>query len=65
MTDSTSALPRDLVEAAEREGRTGWLAHAAGHRRPAGRAWSLTVEPPFQPGGQTAWVAPVRDRAAA
>ena len=27
------------------------------------RAWSLTVEAPSQPGGQTAWVAPVLDRA--
>jgi len=29
------------------------------------RAWSLTVRVPFEPGGQTAWVAPVRDRAGA
>jgi streptomycin 6-kinase len=28
-------------------------------------AWSLTVGAPFQPGGQTAWVAPVRDAAGA
>jgi streptomycin 6-kinase len=56
-------LPRHLVAAAEQEGRTAWLvtlpatvAHLAG-------TWSLTVGPPFQPGGQTAWVAPVRDRA--
>jgi hypothetical protein len=27
--------------------------------------WSLTVGDPFQPGGQTAWVAPARDRSGA
>jgi streptomycin 6-kinase len=48
-------LPPALVAAAEDEGRTGWLA----------RAWSLTVEAPFVPGGQTAWVAPVRLRTGA
>src|SRR3954451_12885151 len=29
------------------------------------RAWSLRVEAPFAPGGQTAWVAPVRDHTGA
>ena len=35
MTDPTP-VPRNLVEAAEREGRTAWLGTVAGHRRPAG-----------------------------
>jgi hypothetical protein len=54
-------LPRNLVAAAEAEGRTTLPATVA---RLAG-AWSLTVGAPFQPGGQTAWVAPVRNRAGA
>src|SRR4051794_5369637 len=55
-------LPPDLVTAARREGRTGWLATLpASVARPA-RAWALRVEAPFAPGGQTAWVAPARDR---
>src|SRR4051794_13161054 len=56
-------LPRDLVAAAEQDGRTGWLATLPATVARLARAWSLTVEPPFQPGGQTAWVAPARDRA--
>ncbi|HEY4605501.1 MAG TPA: hypothetical protein VIH08_14325, partial [Blastococcus sp.] len=56
-------LPRDLVAAAEQDGRTGWLTTLPATVARLARAWSLTVEPPFQPGGQTAWVAPARDRA--
>ncbi len=34
-----------------------------GHRRaPLRETWSLIIEAPFRPGGQTAWVTPVRDR---
>ena len=59
-------LPGKLVQAAEAEGWQGWLATAL----PAalGQAlqmWSLTVGEPFQPGGQTAWVAPARDASGA
>jgi streptomycin 6-kinase len=55
------ALPRNLVTAAAHEGRQAWLATTL----PAviGEAqdrWSITVGEPFQPGGQTAWVAPAR-----
>src|SRR3954468_7879926 len=56
-------LPPDLVAAAEQEGRTAWLATLPATVAHLAEAWSLTVGPPFQPGGQTAWVAPVRDRA--
>ena len=56
-------LPSALVEAADRDGRTAWLATLPTVVARATRAWSLTVETPFRPGGQTAWVAPVRDRA--
>ncbi|WP_051516002.1 hypothetical protein [Candidatus Blastococcus massiliensis] len=56
-------LPAALVAAAEAEGRTAWLATLPGTVARLARAWSLTVEAPFAPGGRTAWVAPVRDRA--
>jgi streptomycin 6-kinase len=55
-------LPPALVAAAADEGRTGWLATLPGTVARLSRAWSLTVQAPFIPGGQTAWVAPVRDR---
>jgi streptomycin 6-kinase len=59
------ALPRNLVEAAEQEGRADWLATLPGAVARLAEGWALTVGAPFQPGGQTAWVAPVRDRAGA
>jgi streptomycin 6-kinase len=56
-------LPRNLVEAARQEGREAWLdGLLAAVGRLASR-WSLSVEAPFQPGGQTAWVAPGHDAA--
>ncbi len=58
-------LPRNLVAAAEREGRAAWLAMLPATVARLAQAWSLSLEAPFQPGGQTAWVAPVRDRAGA
>jgi len=58
-------LPRNLVAAAGQEGRTAWLATLPATAARLARAWSLTLGAPFQPGGQTAWVAPVRDRAGA
>ena len=54
------------MHAAEAEGRQGWLVTALpatlGQVVPM---WSLTVGEPFQPGGQTAWVAPARDASGA
>ena len=64
-TPRSLPLPRNLVAAAGREGRTVWLATLPALAARLARAWSLTVGAPFQPGGQTAWVAPVRDRAGA
>src|SRR3954451_19546993 len=58
-------LPRALVAAAEAEHRTPWLATVPVTVARLARTWSLTVEAPFQPGGQTAWVAPARNRAGA
>jgi streptomycin 6-kinase len=58
------SLPSNLVRAARSESRQPWLTTVL----PAIVAqtrdrWSLTVGEPFQPGGQTAWVAPARDAA--
>ena len=65
MTGSTFPLPRALVAAAEREGRTSWLATLPATVARLCDEWSLTAGAPFSPGGQTAWVAPVRDAAGA
>jgi streptomycin 6-kinase len=60
------SLPRNLAEAAHAEGRQDWLTSVlpavVGQVR---ERWSLTIGEPFQPGGQTAWVAPARDGAGA
>jgi streptomycin 6-kinase len=53
--------PRHLEEAARREGRTGWLGTLPDTLRQVAELWSLEVQEPFQPGGSSAWVAPVRD----
>lgn len=55
------ALPQNLVEAPEIDGRTTWLASLPQSVSEIASRWSLTVGDPFQPGGETAWVAPVRD----
>jgi streptomycin 6-kinase len=49
----------------EREERHAWLAALPEVIRQARERWSLTIGEPFQPGGQTAWVAPARDGAGA
>jgi streptomycin 6-kinase len=54
-------LPRNLVDAADRDGRQAWLATLPDIVRGLEKQWSLTIGPPFQPGGQTAWVGPARD----
>jgi hypothetical protein len=54
------ALPRNLASAAEREGRHGWLRRLPQTINDLERRWGLDVGQPFQPGGQTAWVAPAR-----
>jgi streptomycin 6-kinase len=54
------AMPVELVAAAECEGREEWLKTLPARIRQLEATWSITVEEPFQPGGQTAWVGPVR-----
>src|SRR2546422_9944930 len=53
-------MPRNLVDAAEREGRQAWLATLPTMVKELEGRWSLELGEPFQPGGQTAWVAPAR-----
>jgi streptomycin 6-kinase len=59
--DDALPMPRNLVEAAEREGRGEWLTTVPSTVRALARRWSVSVGEPFQPGGSTAWVAPARD----
>jgi streptomycin 6-kinase len=54
------SMPSRLVAAAREEGRDGWLDLLPGLVAEAARRWSVTVGPPFEPGGVTAWVAPAR-----
>ena len=51
-------LPRNLVAAAREDGRGAWLDGMPAIVGRFAAEWSLTVEAPFEPGGQTAWVAP-------
>jgi streptomycin 6-kinase len=59
--DRRLPIPRYLEETAQREGRTAWLSTLPDTLTQVAEMWSLTVQEPFQPGGQSAWVAPVRD----
>ncbi|HZC72711.1 MAG TPA: aminoglycoside phosphotransferase family protein [Jatrophihabitans sp.] len=54
------AIPANLAAAALEEGREAWLARLPAHVARFAKLWSLDVGAPFQPGGQTAWVAPAR-----
>jgi streptomycin 6-kinase len=57
------ALPRNLVAAAEAEGRRDWLASLPATVAGARDRWALDLGEPFEPGGVTAWVAPARSGA--
>jgi streptomycin 6-kinase len=52
------SLPCNLVAACRRDGREAWLQGLNGQIEDIARRWSLTLGEPFEPGGQTAWVAP-------
>ena len=63
---SSLPLPRNLTEAAQSEGRQAWLTTVLpAVVAQARERWSLRISEPFQPGGQTAWVASARDAAGA
>jgi len=55
-------MPLALAKAAEAEGRQDWLATLPSTIAALAHRWQLEVGEPFQPGGQTAWVAPVTQR---
>jgi streptomycin 6-kinase len=56
-------IPRNLVTAAEGQGREVWLATLPATVAGLRERWGLLdIGEPFQPGGRTAWVAPVRSR---
>ena len=63
MTAVPLPMPRNLVEAAERDGRRAWVATLPATVAILRERWSLELGEPFQPGGQTAWVAPARSDA--
>ncbi|MGI9017416.1 MAG: hypothetical protein ACR2HR_10010 [Euzebya sp.] len=48
------------MSSAQAEGRSWWLDTLADTVTGVAASWHLTVGHPFEPGGQTAWVAPVR-----
>lgn len=59
-------LPRNLVERVELEddeAHRSWVATLPETVKHLEQQWSLSVGEPFQPGGQTAWVAPARSDA--
>src|ERR1043165_9188795 len=56
----TLPLPRNLVEAAERQGRADWLTTLPATLDIARKRWSLDVGDPYEPGGTCSWVAPSR-----
>ncbi|HEV2361117.1 MAG TPA: aminoglycoside phosphotransferase family protein [Acidimicrobiales bacterium] len=51
-------LPSNLVEGAARDGRDDWIATLPSVVGELVDRWALDLGSPFQPGGQTAWVAP-------
>lgn len=56
-------IPTRLAESAQGDadnGRRQWLAELPRNVGRLAQRWSLALEEPFQPGGQTAWVAPAR-----
>lgn len=54
-------LPSGLVAASDSPEDLAWLAGLPRLVHELTSRWSLTLDPPFQPGGETAWVAPARD----
>jgi streptomycin 6-kinase len=58
MRGNQLAIPRNLAIAAEGEGRQDWLRTLPRTIELLEERWALRVGEPYQPGGQTAWVAP-------
>jgi len=53
-------LPRNLAVAASMRGRAHWIATLPATVRSLERRWAIEIGEPYQPGGETAWVAPAR-----
>ena len=51
-------MPSSLVAACGDDGPRDWLKGLPAEIEAIAARWSLTLGPPFEPGGQTAWVAP-------
>jgi streptomycin 6-kinase len=56
-------MPSNLVAAAGKDGRSAWLKALPALIEAVAARWTLSVEDPFEPGGQTAWVAPAHSEA--
>jgi len=59
-------LSSNLVEAAAQDlhdRRRAWIGRLPGIVADLADRWALTLEPPFQPGGECSWTAPARDPA--
>jgi streptomycin 6-kinase len=56
-------IPDQLMRTVAKEQRDDWLAALPELVARVAADWQLKVEDPFLPGGETAWVAPVRDGA--
>jgi len=65
MAVTSFPMPRNLVEAGERnqDERRAWMMALPRTVRRLERHWSLSLGEPYEPGGQTAWVAPARTEA--
>ncbi len=53
-------IPTNLACAPEDDERRVWLLTVPGTIHQVANTWSVSVGPPFEPGGSTAWVAPVQ-----
>ena len=56
---ATFPLPANLVASSRADGRGAWLQQLPREIDALAARWSLQLGDPFEPGGQTAWVAPV------
>jgi streptomycin 6-kinase len=55
---ATLPMPSNLVAACRGDGRAAWLAALPGEIEAIAAGWAVTLGEPYEPGGQTAWVAP-------
>jgi streptomycin 6-kinase len=54
-------MPANLADAAAADGRLDWLERLPPIVAEVAASWSLRLGKPYEPGGMTAWVAPVTD----